>query len=163
MGSALAVTLLRLTVQSRMTLREHRSHAHLTADVRLQMNRTKLIGIGLAAIGLISGPYALRSAQMAQPPLGWSDLVFIFVGCIVGIFLVLGFQALARNSRAVRWGWLLFGANAVFFVGAGVSSLITGLVVGSEGPSSVMFLVIGVGISVGLALCRFCFRSAFAT
>jgi hypothetical protein len=131
--------------------------------VRLQMNRTKLIGMGLAVIGLVSGPYALRSAQLAQPPLGWPDLAFIFAGSIVGIVLVLGFQALLRNPRAVRWGWLLFGANAAFFVGAGVSSLITSLVIGNGGPSSVMFLVIGVGISTGLVLCRYCFRSAFAT
>lgn len=127
------------------------------------MNRTVLIGSGLAIFGLISGPSALNSAQMAQPPLDWSDLVIIFGGCGIGIFLVLGFQALVRQFRGLRWGWWIFGANAAFFLGAGISSLGIGLATGAEGAAPVLFLAIGLGISLGLALCRIFFRSAFAT
>lgn len=127
------------------------------------MNRTLFITIGIGALGLISGPYALQSAQMAQPPLDWSDLLIVFAGCGIGIFLVLGFQAFVRQFRGVRWGWWIFGANAAFFLGAGTSSLAIGLATGIEGAAPVLFLAIGLGISLALALCRVFFRSAFAT
>jgi hypothetical protein len=118
------------------------------------MNRAALFGLGLAILGVISGPSALESAQMAQPPIGWSALAVIFFGCGIGIFLVLGFQALVHQFRGLRWGWWIFGANAAFFLGAGISSLAVGIATGAPWAPAMLFLVIGLGISVALVLCR---------
>lgn len=129
------------------------------------MNRTYLIGGALAILGLgmISGPSALHSAQLAKPPLEWSDLAIIFAGCSIGMFVLLAFWALARQFQVMRGAWWLFGANAVYFLGTGISSLAIGLISGAEGPAPALFFVIGMGITIALALCRALFRSAFAT
>ena len=38
--------------------------------------------------GLLSGPGALEAGAVAQPPIEWSDIPFVFVGSVFGMLFI---------------------------------------------------------------------------
>ena len=110
-------------------------------------------------VGVASGPSSLESAANSQPPLQWADLAYIGIGCCLGLPFVLGFQALIGNMRALRIGWNFFAIGAVFFLGTGISALITALLRSVISPSSFLFLALGVGATAGVAASQLLFRN----
>ena len=115
-----------------------------------------------AAVGLVSGPSSLESAALAQPPLGWNDLVFVFFGCLVAFLFVLGIQAVAGNNGALRVGWSLFALAAVGITCSGISGLAVALWRGGIAPYCFLFLVMGIASALSLALVRVGFRGRFS-
>jgi hypothetical protein len=122
--------------------------------------RNLLIAIALLA-GLASGPSSLESAALSQPPLEWSDLAFVLVGCAVALLLVLGFQALIGNNKALSWGWAFFAFAAIYLIATGASAAAFSVSNGSVGPYSFLFLALGAGSTVGLSIIKLAFASRF--
>ena len=123
-------------------------------------SRGVLVALALIA-GALSGSGMLESASLAEPPLHWPDLGLIFVGSAFSLPLVLGLQALAGNNKALRWGWSFFALAAVFLVAGGVSAVAVSVFRNQVAPSSFMFLVVGIGLSIGAALVKMAFSRRF--
>jgi len=121
-----------------------------------------LIFIAAAIGGFVSGPFSLQATAASQPPHVWEDIPFVFVGCAVGLLMVVGCQALLRNFRAARFASLAFGAIGVYFLAAGAAAAIWGLVQFGAVPHAFIFLACGLGITTGVALCYFLFSSKWA-
>ena len=123
---------------------------------------TRVVLISLALLGgLLSGPSSLKSAALSQPPIQWGNLVFIFFGCALALPLVLGFQALVGNNKALRLGWSIFSLIAIFLVATGISASTTSLLQGTLLPHSLLFLTLGVGTILGAVATRTIFSKRF--
>ena len=122
--------------------------------------RNILVAVALLA-GLVSGPSSLESAAFSQPPLRWSDLAFVFVGCVFALPLVLGFQALIGNNKALRWGWSFFALVAIYLVAAGISAVAVSAFRAEVAPYSFLFLAIGAGSAVGTVIVKLVFARRF--
>ena len=122
--------------------------------------RNVLIAVALV-LGFVSGPSSLESAALSEPPLQWSDLAFVFVGCAFALLLVLGFQGTVGNPKALRWGWSFFGLGSIYALGAGISALAVSLSRAESAPHSFLFLSIGAGMLVGTAVVRRLFARTF--
>jgi len=122
--------------------------------------RNLLIAVALVA-GFVSGPSSLESAALSQPPLEWRDLAFVFIGCAVALFLVLGFQALLGNNKALRWGWSFFAFATIYLSATGASAAAFSIPNAGLGPHSFLFLVMGFGSAVGLAIIKLAFPRRF--
>jgi len=107
--------------------------------------------------GLAFGPSALSSAAAAQPPVRWNDLAFIFVGSAIALFVVLAFQVLLRNYKAFNYGCSAFALIAINVVATGISALATSVFTVGLTPHSLMFLVVGAGMSLAVVLLRVAF------
>ena len=120
--------------------------------------RVTLILSGIAVLsGLVGGPWALDVAAQSRPPLRWSDLGFIGIGTGLGVFLVVGLQAVLGNALAVRTAWRFFFLAALHFFGLGVSAAVAGLTSQLFEPSSFLFLVMGISCIIGVAALRLVF------
>lgn len=120
--------------------------------------RNTLITVALIG-GLISGPWTLQTASLSQLPIQWSDLLFVFFGCAFATFFVLGLQVLFRNVRGLQNGWRFFAIISIYLLGSGISAAIIGVINNNTLPYVFLFLVIGVGITMGVLLCRILFAS----
>jgi hypothetical protein len=121
------------------------------------MNIRSVLIVVAVVVGLALGPSALSSAAAAQPPIRWNDLAFIFVGSAIALFLVLAFQVLLRNYKAFTYGWSAFSLMAFNVVATGISALATSVVTVGLHPHSLMFLVVGSGMSLAVVLLRAAF------
>ena len=118
--------------------------------------------LALAAIaGAASGPSSLESAAASQPSIAWGDLAFMAVGSIFALPVVLGFQALIGNFRALRWGWQGFLYVAIYLTVSGVSALVVSVRGPGLLPHSFLFLVLGVAVLLGLGIVRAIFGRKF--
>jgi hypothetical protein len=122
------------------------------------MNVRPVLIVVAAVFGLALGPGALSSAAAAEPPIRWNDLAFIFVGSAIALFLVLAFQVLLRSYKAFTYGWSAFALVAVNVVATGISALATSVLTVGLQPYSLMFLVVGAGMSLAVVLLRAAFR-----
>ena len=127
------------------------------------MSRDRIAAAAVIVAGLISGPWMLISARAAQPPITWPDLPFILVMSVVGVFTVIGFQALVRQPRAMRFFWAFMALVGLYLLGSGVSALATAAVGGTLDAAALLFLMVGAGATSGAALCKVVFRARFAT
>ena len=117
------------------------------------MTRWRWIAVGAAVIGLASGNGSLESAAAAQPPLGWGDLAFTFIGSIIGMILVVGFQLMRKDEKYGRWAFRLVTPIAIFVAGSGLGALGVALYSGQCGPAAWLFLACGAGALLGLWVC----------
>jgi hypothetical protein len=118
------------------------------------MNVRPVLIVVAAVFGLALGPGALSSAAAAEPPIRWNDLAFIFVGSAIA----LAFQVLLRSYKAFTYGWSAFALVAVNVVATGISALATSVLTVGLQPYSLMFLVVGAGMSLAVVLLRAAFR-----
>ncbi|MDM0036802.1 hypothetical protein QTI33_32030 [Variovorax sp. J22P271] len=119
--------------------------------------------LAIAALGgLVSGPWALDAAAASNPPLHWQDISLMFVGCAASLPLILGLQAALGNDKAVRVGWHFFLLGAVNFFSTGISAAGVALASAAISPHSLLFLAMGSGLLVGVAVSRVLFGSKFA-
>lgn len=126
------------------------------------ISRTVLYSIALIA-GLLSGPWSLQSAAQSQPPLSWDALLFVFIGCAVGLVLVIGFQMVIGNYKAGRMAVRLFRGIGIYFLGAGVTGAIWSVIFGLGAvPHAFMFLVMGLGVIAGVTVCHLVFASKWS-
>ena len=125
------------------------------------MKKKTLVNIGAFVLGGICGLSALRTSQIANPPINWEDIPFIFFGSAFGIVFVLGIQMLQRDSKWAHWGIRIFMPIALFVFGAGgVAAAISAF--GSDvAPASLLFLSAGVGLLIGLDVSSILFRWKF--
>lgn len=126
------------------------------------MNIPRLVVIGALVVGALSGPSVLTATAAAQPPIEWPDIPFVFVGCLIGILFVVGFQLLRKDPSHSRWALRLFFPIAVWAAAAGISALLVASVRDGVTPSALLFLSIGAGLLVGVWLCELLFRRKFA-
>jgi hypothetical protein len=125
--------------------------------------RTHSVIVLAAAIGgLASGPFSLHATSASQPSHVWEDIPLVFIGCALGLFMVIGFQALLRNFRAARFASLAFGAIGVYFLAAGVAAAVWGLIQFGAVPHAFILLACGLGIIAGVAVCRLLFSSKWS-
>ena len=108
--------------------------------------------------GLVSGPWALESAALSQPPIQWSDIPLILFGCLFGLLFVLGFQVVIGNLKAAYSGWQFFVLCGLFLLATGVSAFVTALFGSALYPSAFLFFTIGAGICLGALLCKALFN-----
>jgi len=117
------------------------------------MNR-KIINISALILGLISGPFALISAKASQPPIDWTSIIFVLVGCFIGTIFVIGIQIFRREPKYGRWALAFFMPGSIFFFGTGFGALITAVIRGEVGPASFLFIVASIGFIAGVLLSR---------
>lgn len=124
--------------------------------------RIVLYSIALV-VGLVSGPWSLQSTAQSEPPLTWAALPIVFVGSVVGIVFVIGFQMVVGNSRAALFASRAFRTIGIYFAGAGFTAAIWAMVLGGGAvPHAFMFLVMGFGVSVGVTVCQILFASKWS-
>ncbi len=126
------------------------------------MNIQRTLLIVAVVGGLLSGPWYLKSAALSKPPLQWTDLSFIFVGCIIGLLLVLGFQVLIGNIKAAFYGWRFFVLCGLFFLAVGISAFVTALFGVGLTPVAFLFFTMGVGICLAGLLCKYFFSKKWS-
>ena len=117
------------------------------------MNTWHWIAIAAALVGLALGPDSLDSATAAQPPIKWFDLAFSFVGSVLGMIVVVGFQLLRRDEKYGRWAFRAMGPITAFVTASGVSAIGVALYSGRNGPAAWLFLSVGLGMALGLWAC----------
>jgi hypothetical protein len=126
------------------------------------VSRIVLYSIALV-VGLASGPWSLQSTAQSEPPLTWAVLPIVFIGCVVGIVFVIGFQMLVSNSRAALFASRAFRAIGIYLAGAGFTAGIWAMVFGGGAvPHAFMFLVMGFGVSAGVSFCQLLFASKWS-
>jgi len=117
------------------------------------MNTWHWIAIVAALVGLALGPGSLDSAAAAQPPIRWDDLPFSFVGSVLGMIAVVGFQLLRRDEKYGRWAFRAMGPITAFVTASGVSAIGVALYSRQNGPAAWLFLSAGLGMALGLWAC----------
>lgn len=119
---------------------------------------TRTVLLSLAGIaGLGSGPSALEAGAASVPPIEWSTLPLLFFGSSVALFLVLAFQVALKKDNAFSLGWKLFALGTVYAVVSGVSAAFLGLFHSNAGPSTFTILVVGLGMTAGMAALKVAF------
>lgn len=126
------------------------------------MNKKALVAIAMAVFGLATGPTSLQAAAASRPPIDQFALIFILFALVLGPIFTLGLQAARKDPKPLIYGWYFFAACAIYFLATGLSAAGVALLSGSASPHVFLFLVMGVGISLGLLACRKLFASKFA-
>ena len=119
------------------------------------------LNVGALVLGLLANPLALGAANSSSPPIDWLAIPFVFIGGALGILFVLGIQILRSDPKYGRLGVRVFEPLSVLMLGSGIGALGMSGVSGELGPSSIVFLAIGLGLLVGVALSSFWFRVRF--
>ncbi len=125
------------------------------------MKNKTLINIGAFVLGGIFGSSALQTAQMANPPINWGDISFIFFGSAFGVVFVVGIQILRQDSKWAHWGVRIFMPLALFVFGAGAVSVTIAAFAGGVIPANLFFLSAGVGSFIGLGVSSMLIRWKF--
>jgi len=126
------------------------------------MKHYRLINaLGFGA-GLILGSYALSSANAAQPTLDWRAII-LTLSCTPFSFLFLaGIQLIRKDPKYSKSMITIFTPLSVLLLGAGIGALATGFYYGELGPSSYFYLVIGVGLLMGVFVANLIYKVRFA-
>lgn len=126
------------------------------------MKHYRLINaLGFGA-GLILGSYALSSANAAQPTLDWRAII-LTLSCTPFAFLfVVGIQLIRKDPKYSKSMITIFTPLSVLLLGAGIGALATGFYYGELGPSSYFYLVIGVGLLMGVFVANLIYKVRFA-
>jgi hypothetical protein len=119
------------------------------------------INIAALICGIALGPSALNSAKMARPPIDWLAILFILIGCLIGIIFVMGIQIYKKNSKYGRIALIVFTPLSILLFGAGLGALMTGILRSEYNPTSFFFLAIGSGLALGVFLSRVVYRVRF--
>ena len=117
--------------------------------------------IGALILGLLSSPLALNAAKASQPLIHWAAIPFVFLGGALGVLFVLGIQIIRSDPKYGRLGLRVSVPLSVLLLGTGLGALGMSGVSGELRPSSLLFLAIGLGLSVGVALSSLWFRVRF--
>ncbi|WP_157235783.1 hypothetical protein [Chitiniphilus shinanonensis] len=131
-------------------------HCHLCAAMKL-----RVVLVVAVIAGMVLEVLAPSTTSSLQPPLGWRDLLFVFFGSAIGISLVLGFQAVLRNGKSLRWGWYFFAISTAFLLGAGLSGIAIALASKTLQPASFLCLALACGMSGTLAALKAVFPGRF--
>lgn len=126
------------------------------------MNLQRILLLASVILGIISGPWALESASLSQPPIQWADIPFILFGCIVGLLFLLGFQVLIGNLKAAYFFWQFFALLGYFFLATGFSAFSTALFSVGLQPHAFLFLTIGIGVCLAAFVGQFAFGGKWA-
>jgi hypothetical protein len=129
----------------------------------LQLNVVLILSVIAVIAGLLSGPWALESAEAAQPAITWGVIPFAFIGSAIGVFLVVVFQVLIGKQGPARFASWFFGLVGIYTATSGVSASVTAQMGVGIGPSGLFFLSGGIGIIVGALLAGAAYRAKFAT
>jgi hypothetical protein len=124
------------------------------------MNR-KLINIFAVILGLILGPFALVSANSAQPPIDWHLVIFVLVGCFFGAIFVIGIQIFRREPKYGHWALTFFIPASMLFLGSGIGALITAMIRGKVSSASFLYLAASIGLLIGVLLSRNIYQRKF--
>ena len=119
------------------------------------------LNLGAFVLGLLVSPLALDAATSSSPRIDWLAIPFVFIGGTLGMLFVLGIQILRSDPKYGRLGLRVFEPLSVLLLGSGFGVLGVSGVSGEVGPSSIIFLAIGLGLFVGVALSSLWFRMRF--
>ena len=114
--------------------------------------------IGVVIAGALSGSGALEAGAAAEPPIGWSDIPFVFFGSACGMLFVIGLQLFRRDSKPSQWALFFFAPVSLWLATSGLSASILSIVRGSTSPSAFLFLSAGTGALLGVGACWLIFR-----
>jgi hypothetical protein len=121
------------------------------------MNTSRLLLLLAGVAGLVAGPSSLASAALSDPPIQWSDLGLVLLGCSVVLLVVFGVESAVGSHRTTQWPWRFFLLSASFLMASGVSAAGVSLVDSAVAPHAFLLLSMGVGVLVGAGLARWLF------
>jgi hypothetical protein len=128
------------------------------------MNTWRWIFAAAALFGLACGPFMLESAAGASPPIGWEDVPFAFLGSLVAVLFVIGFQIVRTAPTPSRWALRFSAPIAAWLTASGVSAALVALVsTGGVAPHSLFLLAVALGFLAGVLLCYAIFRRKFSS
>ena len=84
----------------------------------------------------------------------WSGLALIFIGCAVGLPLILGYLATSGKYAAMVRLWSFFGLLAVLSVAMGLSAAVQSAAGLAAEPNAVAAVVVGAGLFAGLGVVK---------
>ena len=119
------------------------------------------INIGFLFFGLLLSQTALDAAKASQPPIDWKDIPFIFFGCTLGCIFVLGMQIIRRDPKYGRIALRFFEPISIYCLGSGIGALILSKTYETLDPSSILFLIIGLSLYIGVLFSSFLYRRRF--
>ena len=119
------------------------------------------IVLGVVIAGLFSGHGVLEAGAAAQPPIGWSDIPFVFVGGVLGMIFVIGIQLLRREPRPSKWTLWLLGPASLYFAVSGLSTVVLASSRGGVAPYAVLIFAVGAGTFMGVGVSWPLYRRRF--
>ena len=127
------------------------------------MKLKRNINIFAAVMGVVLGPSSLITANASQPPLTWESIGVILFGCFFGGMLVIGIQVLRKNPKYGKYALTFFEPISIFTLGSGIGAAIYSIYIGIFGPSSMLFLAVGVGLLISVVVLNVLYRAKFKT
>ena len=125
------------------------------------MKQYQLVNALAFGAGLIMGPYALSSANTAQPPIDWRAIVFVLLCSPIAVLFVIGIQLIRKNPKYSKSMIKIFTPLTVLLLGTGIGALASGFYYGEVGPASFLFFVIGAGFMVGMFVANLVYKVRF--
>jgi hypothetical protein len=122
------------------------------------MKHHRLVNALAFGAGLIMGPYALSSANLAQPPIDWRAIVFVLLCTPLAILFVIGIQLIRKNPKYSKSMIMIFTPLAVLLLGTGIGALASGIYYDEVGPASFLYFVIGAGLVVGMYVANIAYK-----
>jgi len=116
------------------------------------MNFRRNINIIAVITGVVLGPSSLSAANASQPPLTWSAIAFIVFGCLFAGLFVIGLQILRKNKKYGYYTLRFFEPISIFMLGSGIGASVYSVVKEELGPSSVLFIAVGLGLFLSVAV-----------
>ena len=114
-------------------------------------------------VGAIGGSSVFTAAKSAQPPIDWSAIPFVFVGCAVGTSFVIGIQIFRSKPSYGQFALRVFEPLSVLILGSGISAFVISAVTKEIGATGTFFLAIGFGLVLGVVVSSFMFYKRFKT
>jgi len=125
------------------------------------MQIQKSINIAVFIIGIVLGLFAYPPAETFQPPLKWNHMPFLFFGSFFGVLFVAGIQLIRKNPKYSRTILMFFIPLSILTLGLGAGSFAMSMYYDEISPYSMLYLVIGGGLTIGVGISKMIFNARF--
>lgn len=116
---------------------------------------------GVVIVGLFSGPSALETGAISQPPIEWSDMPFAFVSSFFGMLFVIGIQLFRKEPKYSKWAIYFMGLCSLYFVSSGLCAVFLVAYRAELSAYAFIFLTIGIGAFLGVWVSWLLYRKRF--
>jgi hypothetical protein len=126
------------------------------------MNPRTFVIAAVAVIGVVLGPFVLPALPLGQASIGWFTCLLVFIGCAIGLPVVLASVGTSGRYKGMTRLWSLFGILAILLLASGASTAALSLGSAGFGPASLLALAFGAGLLAGLGVVKLALRQARA-